>query len=178
MILTNGINWHIYKVYFRQPIDKSLVYDFNLLQVDLKEQPLLDCLGNLSREGFTQSSMNTFWQQQQATSKFSLAALLLSPPLLQALKRELRKVSPSIKVDEDFLKMALQNDVLKREAVESDEAKQAGEFIKRALKAASKLKPKSATPSNIESQQEITVDIDVETSALQTTDDKKTTIDQ
>lgn len=143
VILTNGVDWHIYKVYFRQPIDKSMVYEFDILQANPRDPQLIDCLGNLTREGFTQSSMTAFWQQQQATSKFSLAALLLSPSLLQALRRELRRTAPGIKVDEDYLKVVLQNDVLKREVVESEEAKQASDLLKRALKSCgSKPKPK------------------------------------
>jgi hypothetical protein len=134
VILTNGLNWQIYKVQFQQPIEKSMVYEFDILQANSKDKQLIDCLGNLTREGFTQSSMTAFWQQQQATSKFSLAALILSPPLLQSLKRELKRISPSIKVDEDYLKIVLQNDVLKREVVESDEAKQAYDLLKRVLK--------------------------------------------
>jgi len=150
VILTNGVDWHIYKVHFRQPIDKSMVYEFDILQANTRDQQLIDCLGNLTREGFAQSSMTAFWQQQQATSKFSLAALLLSPPLLQSLRRELRKIGPGIKVDEDYLKGVLQNDVLKREVVESDEAKQAFDLLKRAFKSGNvKPKPRSipSTPS-------------------------------
>ncbi|MEW6669443.1 MAG: type I restriction enzyme HsdR N-terminal domain-containing protein [Thermodesulfobacteriota bacterium] len=125
VILTNGVDWHIYKVHFRQPIEKTLVYEFDMLQANHRDPQLIDCLGNLTREGFTQSSMTSFWQQQQATSKFSLAALLLSPALLQALRRELRRLGPGIKVDEEYLESVLRNDVLKREVVDSDEAKQA-----------------------------------------------------
>ncbi|MEW6614855.1 MAG: restriction endonuclease subunit R [Thermodesulfobacteriota bacterium] len=143
VILSNGINWQIYKIHFKQPIDKSLVYELDVLQTNPKDPQLLECLGNLSREGFTQSSMSAFYQQKQVTSKFSLAAILLSQPLLLSLKRELKKISPTVKVDEDFLKTILQNEILKREVVDSDEAKQALDYIKRISKVSLKAKSKA-----------------------------------
>lgn len=141
VVLTNGIIWQIYKIQFRQPVDKILIYEFDIIKAGARNAQVIECLGNLSREGFTQSSMTAFCHKQQATSRFSLAATILSTPMLQALKRELKHFSPNIKVEDDFLRATLQNEVLKREVVDSDEAKQAVEFIKRAHKTTAKAKP-------------------------------------
>ncbi|WP_047539614.1 type I restriction enzyme HsdR N-terminal domain-containing protein [Methylotenera versatilis] len=142
IVLTNGAIWQVYKIHFRQPIDKSLIFEVDLLNTSPKNSQLLDCFGTLSREGFTQSSMTAFFQQQQATSKFSLAALLTSDNVLSALRKELKKLSPTIKIDDGFLKFTLQNEVLKRELVDSDEAKSASELIKKANKLQAKQKAK------------------------------------
>lgn len=142
VVLTNGVDWQVFKIYFRQPIDKSLIFEADVLQTNPRNAQFLECFGNLSREGFTHSSMTAFFQQQQATSKYSLAAMLISEPMLHALKKEIRKVSTNVKVEEDFLKSVLQNEVLKRELVEGEEAKQASEFLKKCLKSAAKLKQK------------------------------------
>src|SRR5665647_367241 len=55
VILTNGIVWHVYKIYFKQPIEKVLIFEINLMQTTAKNQQLLECFCTLSREGFTQS---------------------------------------------------------------------------------------------------------------------------
>lgn len=146
VVLTNGAVWQVYKIHFKQPIDKSLIYEVDLLSTSPKNAQLLECFGTLSREGFTQSSMTAFFQQQQATSKFSLAALLTSDNVIAALKKELKKLSPTIKIDDEFLKTILQNEVLKRELVDSEEAKSAAEVIKKANKQQAKLKAKAAPP--------------------------------
>ena len=143
VILSNGAIWQIYKIHFKQPVEKTLIYEVDLLKTNPKNQQLIECLGNLSREGFTQSSMAAFCQQQQITNKFSLAAILLSPPILTALRKEIRRITPSVKVDEDLLRATLQNDVLKREVVDSDEAKQALELLKKAARSLSKTKAKN-----------------------------------
>lgn len=145
VVLTNGVIWQVYKIHFKQPIDKSLIFEVDLLNISPKNSQLLECFGTLSREGFTQSSMTAFFQQQQATSKYSLAALLTSENVLAALKKELKKISSTIKIDDEFLKATLQNEVLKRELVDSEEAKAAVEVIKKANKAQAKLKVKPIT---------------------------------
>lgn len=142
VVLTNGAVWQVYKIHFKQPIDKSLIFEVDLINTNPKNAQLLECFGTLSREGFTQSSMTAFFQQQQATSKFSLAALLTSESVLSALKKELKKLSPTIKIEDEFLKHTLQNEVLKRELVDSEEAKAAVEIIKKANKVQAKLKAK------------------------------------
>lgn len=144
VILTNGINWRVYKIHFRQPIDKSMVFDLDLLQTTARNSQLLDCFGNLSKEGFTPSSMAAAFQQRQATSKFSLAALLLSDVMVGNLRRELRKAFPGLKVEEQQLREALQNEVLKREVVDSEEAKLATGALKKASRAAERAKAKAA----------------------------------
>jgi hypothetical protein len=150
VILSNGVVWQIYKINFKQPVEKSLIYEIDLLKVNPKNPQLLECLGSLSREGFTKSSMAAFCQQQQITSKFSLAAILISPAMLTSLRKEIRRISPGVKVEEELLKTTLQNDVLKREVVESDEAKQAVDLLKKAIRATSKTKAKvEAEPKKI-----------------------------
>lgn len=144
VILSNGVIWQIYKIHFKKPVEKTLIYEADLLNTNPKNQQLLECLGNLSREGFTQSSMAAFCQQQQITSKFSLAAILLSPPMLTAIRKEIRRISPSVKIDEELLKITLQNDVLKREVVDSEDAKQASEILKKASRTIAKSKAREA----------------------------------
>jgi hypothetical protein len=144
VVLTNGIIWQVYKIHFKQPIDKALIFEIDLLQTTAKNQQLLECFGNLSREGFTQSSMTAFFQQQQATNKFSLAALLTSDAMIAALCKELKKIGAGNKTDTAFIRQVLQNEVLKREVVDSEEARVAADFLKKATRAAAKPK---ATPT-------------------------------
>lgn len=151
VILSNGVIWQVYKIHFRQPIDKSLIFEIDLLQASAKNAQFIECFSNLSRECFTQSSMTAFFQQQQATSKFSLSALITSPPMLQALKKELKRLSGTIKIEDEQLAHILQNEVLKRETVDGEEAKQAQDFLRQAAKQAAKAKAK-IDGTSIESQ--------------------------
>lgn len=162
VVLTNGIIWQIYRIHFKQPIDKTMIYELDLLKFTPKNAHMLECLANLSREGFAQPSMLTFCQQQQITSKFTLAAVLLSQPVLSSLKKELKRISPNVKIDEEFLKVAIQSEVLKREVIESEEAKQALDFIKKASRAADKAKAKIEKQSGMKPTEEVLPSADTE----------------
>ncbi|MFI5020861.1 MAG: type I restriction enzyme HsdR N-terminal domain-containing protein [Alphaproteobacteria bacterium] len=143
VILTNGVHWRIYKIHFGQPIEHILVRELDLLAATPHDDKLLECFGSLSREGFTKSSMTAFFQQQQAMGKFSLAALLLSEPVISAARRELHRLYPSVKVEPEVLRSNIQNHVFKREVVDGDEARLAQGAIRKAAKAAAKTKAKA-----------------------------------
>ena len=134
VVLTNGVVWRMYKINFSQPIDKSLVFEIDVLSIGPRDEQAIECLGTLSREGFTQSSMTALLQQRQATSKFSVAAILMSEPIITAVRRELRRYFPAVRIDDDVLCQCIENDILKREVVDSDDARQAHELIKKAIR--------------------------------------------
>jgi hypothetical protein len=145
VVLTNGEVWQFYKIHFDKPIDKSLIFEVNLLQTTAKNSQLIECFGTLSREGFTQSSMTAFYQQQQATSKYSIGALLTTDAVLLTIKKELKKLSPTSKIEDEFLKNLLLTDVIKRELTEGEQATAAIELIKKSARAQARLKAKAVT---------------------------------
>jgi predicted type IV restriction endonuclease len=83
VVLTNGAVWRVYKIYFSQPIEKSLVFEIDALSVNPKQQDLIDCFGILSKEGFSKGSMSELLQQKQVTSRFAVSAVLLSESILE-----------------------------------------------------------------------------------------------
>jgi hypothetical protein len=142
VVLTNGVCWRIYKIEFKKPIDKRLAYEIDLMRISHKDDEVIENIGTLTREGFTKSSMTEFFQRQQVMSKFSLAAMILTEPVLKVLRRELRRVSDNLKIDEDGLSTLLQEEVFKREVVDSEEAKAATDYIRKAQRALERSKAK------------------------------------
>lgn len=142
VVLTNGITWRVYKINFQQPIDKSLVFELDLTNVTTRNRDALECLGSLSREGFAQSTMTALLQQRQATGKFSVAAVLMSEPVVTVTRRELRRRYPSVHIDNETLLAVIENEVLKRDLVDSDEARLAQQVLKKASRAAARVKTK------------------------------------
>jgi hypothetical protein len=144
VILTNAVHWKVFKVHFKQPIDKSCIFEFDVLQSSPKAPQVLECLGNLCREGFAASSMTAFYQQRQVTSPYSIAALLLEEPVLNAVRREIRRLSPGCRVELEDLAALIRGDVVKRELLDGEEAKQASDYLKKAERAADRAKAKAA----------------------------------
>src|SRR5262249_30643626 len=50
---TSGAVWRVYNVHFDQPIEKILVCEVDLIASSAKSDEILECFGNLSREGFS-----------------------------------------------------------------------------------------------------------------------------
>jgi hypothetical protein len=55
----------------------------------------------------------------------------MSPAIISALRRELKKLYPELKVDENQLGDLVTNEVLKRDVVDSENAKEAAQKTKR-----------------------------------------------
>ena len=141
VILTNGINWRVYKVHFTKPIAQELVYDFNFLELSPKRKKDIELLYPLTKEGAIKSSLELYHDQRQALSRFYLGALLMNDKYLTSIQRDLRKLSPGIKIELDEIEEVLKNDLFKREVIESEEIKTAARKINRLLEKKQKPKP-------------------------------------
>jgi hypothetical protein len=130
VILTNGAVWRVYNVHFGQPIEKILVCEVDLIALSPKSDEILECFGNLSREGFSKGKMADLLHQKQVTNKFTVAALLISHDILDDLRKEIRRLS-GIKVEVDYLRALLTNEIVKRDLIDSEEAKAAVQNVKR-----------------------------------------------
>ena len=138
VVLTNAATWRVYRLGFGKPIEKELVLEIDLLSLNPRSRADIECIALLTREGLLKSTLEDYHAQRQATSRFLLGALLLSDPSVQLLRRELRHLSPDVKVSLEDLRKALAQEVLKREVVEGEEAAAAQ---KRVAKASAKATP-------------------------------------
>ncbi|WP_081851439.1 type I restriction enzyme HsdR N-terminal domain-containing protein [Bradyrhizobium sp. URHD0069] len=143
VVLTNGVFWRIYKVHFGQPIEKILVCELDAITTNVRNPEVIECFGNLSREGFSKGTMAELLLHKQVTSKFTVAAVLQTDFILEVLRREIRRMSSGVKIEVEYLRSLLRDEVLKRDLVDSDEAKAANQNIKRLQRAASRKKTAS-----------------------------------
>jgi hypothetical protein len=139
--LTNGHRWIIYRVTFAKPIDHQVVADIHIGNLNPRKDKDLELLWLLSKEGWLKSHLDDYAAQQEALSRFTIGALLLTEPLLTALRREVRRVSPEARIEIEQLEAALQNEVIKRDVLEGDRAQAAKKLIDRAARRALRAKP-------------------------------------
>jgi hypothetical protein len=147
VILTNGDTWRVYKVHFSKPIDQELVLQFNFLELNHKKVEDLELIYNLSREGWVKSALGEFHAQKQAFSRFFLGAMILDDSFLSTIRRELRKVSPDVKIDIEQIRSVLTHEVLKREVIEGEKADDARRKMSRLLGKEQKAKAARASLS-------------------------------
>ncbi len=131
VILTNAEIWRIYKIIFSKPIDSELVLEINFSDINPKKSSDIELVYNLTREGWMKSALGEFHTRKQALSRFFMGALVVSSPVLEVIRRELRRISPDVKIGLEQIKSVLLSDVLKREVVESEKAEEARKKINR-----------------------------------------------
>lgn len=102
-ILTNGDNWQVYHLAPAAPraagsppsgplIDVDLTLDVSLLGPETPAQKAAK-LFYLSRESMKRRQMDELWKARRATSPKSLAAVLSSEAVLEAIRKEIRRRS-------------------------------------------------------------------------------------
>lgn len=118
VVLTNGIQWRTYRMIFEKPVSYDHVFTIDLMNVNSETPELLYML---SREGISKQKITEYHEQRQVLSRYFISAIALSEPVLRAMKRELRKIFPGVKIDLDDIKAELKNQVIKRDIVEEEE---------------------------------------------------------
>lgn len=132
ILLTNGIEWQAHRIRFEQPIATDLVFTLNLLDSTTKPAQLLERLFLISKEAGGDSELGKFFKHKEATSRYVVAQVLLTPTTLATVRRQLRALFPGLAVDEDQLSEMLRLDVLKRDVFDGEKAAAAGKLVKRA----------------------------------------------
>lgn len=132
VVLTNGTVWRVYRVFFGQPISQELVYECDLLSVNPKNRTQVESLFLLAKEGQSKSALHEYHAQRQAMSRHYLGALILDDVVLDVIRRELRRLSPDVRIDREELRSVLVQEVLKREVTEGDKAAEARRKISHA----------------------------------------------
>jgi hypothetical protein len=130
--LTSGNVWRVYKVVFSKPISAELVLDIDFLTLNSKNTSNIENLFLLTRESMLKSGLYAYHDQIQATSKFHLGAVLLSDPVLDVMRRELRKLSPDVRLRVEEIRDLLKQDVIKREVLDGEKAEAARRKVAKA----------------------------------------------
>jgi hypothetical protein len=133
VVLTNAVEWRLHRIKFGQPIDHEEVSSFNLLEASAKNEEDLKKMFLLCREGIGADAMGAYHQHTQILNRFTIAQVLLTEPIVAAVRKEIRKLFPEVKIDHEQVADFLNNEVLKREVIEGDKAKETHQKIKKIL---------------------------------------------
>ena len=155
VVLTNGQIWKVYKVTFAKPIDQELIAELDLLSINHKKEEETEKLFILCKEGWQKSAIQDLYGQSQMLSRYTLGAALLSEPVLETIRRELRKAFPGAGlVEMDVISDTLSSEVIRREVLEGDKAIQASKKLSRAVAKSAKVKAEAKADTERPSQGE------------------------
>jgi|SaaInl7_200m_RNA_FD_contig_21_2330766_length_933_multi_6_in_0_out_0_1 hypothetical protein len=132
VVLTNGVEWELYRIKFERPVDHDLICTFNFLELSARKKEDQGILFLLCKEGLAKAVIEEFHEHIKSVNKFMIGAILQSEVGINMLRRELRRVSPKIRVELDEIKAIVQGEVLKRDVVEGVPAEDAKAQVKKA----------------------------------------------
>jgi hypothetical protein len=115
-ILTNGAQWQVFHLGNRTPIEIDLALDVDLLGDQALGQKT-DELFYLTRESLKRRQIDELWQARKATSPKSLASVLSSDAVGEAIRRELRSKTGQ-RVEASEVTRLLKETVIRPECLE------------------------------------------------------------
>lgn len=146
IVLTNGINWEIHRIKFERPIGCEHTCSINMLELNPRKADDLDRLYLLCKEGLAKDAIDQFHEHTQIVNRFVVAAIMQSDPVLNILRREIRRLAPNAKVTTEEL-AGLLPDVLKRDVIEGELAQQAERRVNRAASKSLRKNPSTKSVS-------------------------------
>lgn len=153
IILTNGIEWMIYRIRFERPINYELVCSFDFSIIKPKDEKIQECLFLVSKEGLIKKFRDEYFEKVQSINRFVIGRLILSESVLSALRRELKKFADGIKINLDDVEQIVKTEVLKRELIEGEEAKAAqirvNKFYRKMIHQSNKTNEQLAATSSV-----------------------------
>lgn len=149
VVLTNALEWRLYRIKFGQPVDFEQVSAFSIADLNLKNEEDQRKLFLLCREGITSDAMGVYHQHISLLNKFTVAQVVLSEPVVSCVRREIRRYFPELKIEPESISDLLTNEILKREVIDGDKVKDAQQRLKKAAakNARAQAKEKSVTKS-------------------------------
>jgi hypothetical protein len=115
MILTNGQVWQVWHLTGGLPVVVDLALELDLLS-DATVAQKADTLFHLSKEAIKRRLLDELWRAKAATSPKSLANVMLSDSVIEALRKELRKQT-GYNGDSSQLKRTVCEEVIRAELV-------------------------------------------------------------
>lgn len=122
IVLTNGIEWKIFRIRFEQPINFDLVCSFDFLSLNPRNEKDQDLLFLLAKEGLGKNAREDFYDKVQSVNRYIIGNLILAEPVLSTIRRELKRLSDGVKIEIDEIQKILRTEVLKREIIEGEPA--------------------------------------------------------
>jgi hypothetical protein len=116
VILTNGSIWRVFKVGFEKPISAEEILTLDLLSISHKDQAALELLALLAKEGWEKSRLQSHHAHKQILNRYVLGAVLMSEPVIDTIRRELRRISLDGKFTEEEVRKTLSERLVARAA--------------------------------------------------------------
>lgn len=137
VVLTNSVQWKVYRVVFAKPISAEPVYEFDITKINVKKHSDLEMLFHLTKEAIakgSKSSLEELHSQQQSVNRFTIGQLLISDVVIDSIRRPLRRLASDAKITNEDIRKILLEEIIKRDVFEDERSADAKVKVAKALK--------------------------------------------
>lgn len=131
IVLTNGYIWQVYSIQLKKTVQHDKVFEINFDEINPRKSEDQELLFLLAKEGLTKDVISDYQERVKAVNRYVISSLLLNEPLLNCIRREIRKLTPGVKVEISEIEDILRNEILKRNVIEDQKAIEAQKKVKR-----------------------------------------------
>jgi hypothetical protein len=149
VVLTNGVDWEIHRVTVSGQVTNEEVVKFNFLELSHRKQEDLETLFLLCRKGLDKDLIDEYYERQQACNRFVIGALLCGDAVATVVRRQLRSITPGLKVTVDEIQSMIRDEVIKRDIRESEPGIGAQKRVARELAKLERAKAKAKQKSSV-----------------------------
>lgn len=141
VVLTNGVDWKIYRIKFEKPLAYEMLCSLNFLELNPRKHEDQDPLFILCKEGIDRAAIEEYHEYVRSVNKFIIGAIIQGHNVIDTIRKELKRVSPGLKVENEEIEKIIALEVLKRDVLEGEACNEARSRLKRtAIKSAKKMK--------------------------------------
>ena len=131
VVLTNGLIWEIYNIRLEKSLQFDKICTIEFLNINPRKSEDQEMLFLLCKEGLSKAVIEEYQERIKILNRFVVGAMVLNSPTLELIRRELRRMTPGLRVDTSEIETILRNEVLKREVIEGEVAKEAQKRVKK-----------------------------------------------
>lgn len=140
VVLTNGMKWEIHRVSLEDKVQNERIFTIDFTELNPKHKSQQELLFLLCKRGVQKDLIGDYYEYKQSVNRYTIGALLLTDPVANAVRKELRLLKPGIKVDAKEIHDLIKDEVLKREILDSEAGVEASKQVGRYLRKKAKIK--------------------------------------
>ena len=132
VVLTNGINWKIYRMIFEKPVKHVMVYDFDFCKLDAEKSQDIALLYSLCLEEFTETgnaSLERMFSQRVTVDQYIIGQVMLNDWMVKTIRGSVLRHFPSVNLTDDEIKHIMQNQIFRQEIVSGSMAEEAAQVV-------------------------------------------------
>ena len=154
IVLTNGIGWQVHHVENtgKTRPETPIVLAFDLSHMQPGRDSHIETLFLMTREGHKSAGLNHFRLRLEVTNRNYLGAMMLSDPVVAAVRRELRKLNPGLQITPLEIRENLAKGVLRPDVAANSETVAVLEFLQKIKQDTLEARHKAADPNRFSSR--------------------------